>query len=153
MDTATSEVERVSKLRPEEARLIYEQYSEWARHQHILVWVSASFGIGISLGGLTLFEKLTAVEFCAVGAVCLVILFCSNLLAERNRAQCMNHWRVLNTLESRWGVRDSVSNPNGPLLGFLPGQAKGGTRVARLALTWACVGAWVVAALVKVLAS
>lgn len=143
------ELERLSRLPREEILMLYKQYSEWARHHHTLVWVAASFGVGISLGALTLFEKLNRRQFTALGIASFIVLYICHLLAEGNRAQCMNHWRFLNTVEAHWGVRDFTNNAKGPLVGFLPNQRPGSTKSARVALMWACAGAWILAIVLK----
>ena len=73
-DSIREDANQVSRLAKDEARVLYEQYSQWARHLHTLVWVVTSFGIGISLAGLTLFENLNQYQFVAAGVVCLIIL-------------------------------------------------------------------------------
>lgn len=143
------EVDRLSRLPREEVLMLYKQYSEWARHHHTLVWVAASFGVGISLGGLTLFEKLNRRQFTALGIASFIVLYVCHLLAEGNRAQFINHYRFLNIVEAYWGVRDFTTNPNGPLLGFLPNQQPGRAKSARVALMWACAGAWILAIVLK----
>jgi len=140
---------RVLRVEKDEARVLYEQYSQWARHMHTLVWVVTSFGIGISLAGLTLFNKLNQHQLVAAGVVCLIILLFCHVLAERNAAQCMYHWRLLNALEGHWGLRDLKANPDGPPLGFREGETKGSTRKARVRLMWACCFMWVLAIVAK----
>jgi hypothetical protein len=151
IDTTETMRDALSRLEREDIRVLYEQYSEWARHLHTLVWVAASFGVGVSLGGITLFERLNRLQFTAIGVACLIILYICHLLAEGNRAQCMNHWEFLNVVESYWGIRDWEANPQGPLTGFLPNQRPRRTRFARVTLMWACAAAWILAIALKLI--
>ena len=145
------DVERISRLEREQTLMLYKQYSEWARHHHTLVWVAASFGVGISLGALTIFEKinLNKLQFTLVGVACLGFLYICHRIAEGNRIQWINHWRFLNAVEAYWGARDFADNQSGPLLGFRPNQRAGGTRTWRIALMCACAATWTCAIILK----
>jgi hypothetical protein len=145
----TEQTSQVAQMEKDQALLVYEQYSTWARHLHTMIWLASSFGVGICVGGLVLFKDLSPPHFAAAGVACVAILYYCHCIAEGSRRQWESHWRLLNALEAHWKLRDLNTNPSGPPLGLVEGQVMLGTRAARIGLMRACVIAWMFAAIVK----
>lgn len=121
----------ISKLNDEEKRILYGEYSQWARHYHTLVWTTAALAVSIVLGGVALLRDTGAVVYTFVGLGCIALLVLFHRIAEGNRTQWADGVRVMNAVEVVWGVRDNENNPHGPLSKRPSGSDRQATRHAR----------------------
>lgn len=151
MNSTLEHAEKWKKLnRKAEAIQIYDQYSQWARHFHLLVWTITAFGYTISLGGFTLIEKvLTKWGILGLGIGGILIVVLTYHLANTNKKQENYYLYVLNALEATWGFRDADNNKTGPLFVSDENFKKGATKNARRIFTFAIIIAWVIVMLVK----
>lgn len=102
--------------KPDDLRLMYTAYGEWARHYHNLVWAAMILGSSLATAGMVLFRDVSKPAYTAVGLGVLIIIYLSHQLAEGNRIQWAVSREMQNRIEGVWGVRDITSNPSRPLV-------------------------------------
>ena len=92
---------------------IYSEYSQRARHYHLLIWTTIAFGISIVLYASTYYSKLDSLSFTILGIFILAFLYIIHYIAQANRLKWSECKKVANWIEIFLQARDE-KNLDGP---------------------------------------
>ncbi len=145
--------ERLAKM-PEENKphinVIYEQHMEWARHFDNLIWISFSIIAPLSLAGLTQYDEASPVGLAIIGIGSIVLITGWHLIAEGQRRNWRDRFRVTDAIERHWLLRDQ-SDSFKPLAGSEPRCFS--VREVRKGLVILIIVVWLISCLIKILST